>query len=234
LSSYIFTNKGIFLKKNFKDNNNIKQIVPIFNEDKRRINRRKIYIPVINLYKSYLFLFSVAIIENSHFIKSSNNVINQDEVMKYHLNMMALKLILRTKLELENLFVLEEFVLFKDEQLKKIRDMDLIKSVISRCHLTCWIYLNNIYNFNESKHFLLLSEYYSNYFFNMRKFVLNNLKTYIVEINLDNNENIFMESVRKFNTVNIKINSYINIMDGTPASGLGVLSNWVTKISEHI
>ncbi|KAF7675941.1 hypothetical protein TCON_2701, partial [Astathelohania contejeani] len=41
LSSYIFTNKGIFLKKNFKDNNNIKQIVPIFNEDKRRINRRK-------------------------------------------------------------------------------------------------------------------------------------------------------------------------------------------------
>ncbi|KAF7679663.1 putative E3 ubiquitin-protein ligase TOM1, partial [Astathelohania contejeani] len=240
LSSYIFTNKGIFLKKNFKDNNNIKQIVPIFNEDKRRINRRKIYIPVINLYKSYLLLFSVAIIENFDYNKSLNSVINEDEVIKYHLNIMALKIILNTKLQSEDLFVPKEFVSFKDEELKKIRDMNLTRRVILESRITSWIYCVDDYKFSEPKHFLSLSEYHSNYFFNMRNLILDNIKTNIdnfyhkVKINLDNNKNIFMESVRKFNAVNIKINSLINIRDGTPTSGSGVLSNWVTKISEHI
>ncbi|KAF7678785.1 putative E3 ubiquitin-protein ligase TOM1 [Astathelohania contejeani] len=231
LSHYTFTNKGIFFKQDFNDNNNIKRIIPIITNLKIEDNENEKNLIFIDFYKFYLLLFSINIIE-------SYNIINTDKVSKHHCIIIALKLYLRTKLQQRNLFIPKEINIFDDEDLEKIRDEK---------YFNIFLYIGSRldeciddYKFRESEHFLSLSEYYSNYFFNMRNFILDNIKTdmdyfhHKVTINLDKNKNIFMESVRKFDSVNIKINSYINIKDGTPATGDGVLSSWMTKISEHI
>ncbi|KAF7677987.1 hypothetical protein TCON_2628, partial [Astathelohania contejeani] len=155
ISTYYFTNEGIFLFNSESENNYIERRIPLVIEFSDfffafDVDPSRCYI--MKIHKMYMILLSIVFIENPIFHINEGT----EDIIDCYSKVMALKLMLKDYLKKNNLFIANEFSSdFDEETINRLSNNPNLYDISEEC-------INSHRN-DANEYNITLDEYYNNY-----------------------------------------------------------------------